>query len=90
MTDFEQLLIALAALDGCARTKRKVRDLLFRFAGQRLHVSSRAVQRQERAALVRQLADGQRSHEELVDLLAQRWRVSASTSRRWVSRVCDE
>ena len=83
-TEFNRLLLDLDALDGCPRTKRRVRDLLWRYSGLDLYVSRRALMRAERAEALQSLADGRYSRAERVRILSERWGVTRSTSRRWV------
>lgn len=85
MTDFERLLLDLADLDGCPRTKRRVRELLRRYTGRELYISNLALLREERRETLRQLlSSSSYTRAEQVRILAQRWGITTRAARRWL------
>jgi hypothetical protein len=83
-TDFTRLLMDIDALDGCQRTKRRVRDLLWRYSGLDIYVSRRALMRAERTEALQSLANGSYSRAERVRILSERWGVTVQMARRLV------
>ncbi len=86
MSDFDALLAELESIDGCPRTKGRVRQVLARFAGQEIYFSHAALIQRERRQLISRLAGCDYRRDELVRLLSDRWGVSPRTARRWAAR----
>jgi hypothetical protein len=86
MSDFAALLAELDALDGCPRTKRRVRELLGRYAGRRLFVSRFDLRAAERRDALRQLLSTS-PRDGLARLIVERWGVSPRTARYWVQHA---
>jgi len=84
MTVFATLLDEIDAIEGCPRTKRRVREVLARHCGERIQISDLALRARDRISTLRQLEG--RSHTEKVHILVERWGVSRRTAERWVSR----
>lgn len=88
MSDFDAFLADLDRLEGCQRTKARVRGLLSRYSGRLLYISRSAILSQDRQALVRKLeAQPGVTRAEIVRALANRWGVTPRMARIWLSRA---
>lgn len=85
MSDFAALLADLDAIDGDPRTKRRVRDLLARYAGRRLYICiTQADLRSERLETVERLTRAGYSRSELIGILAERWGITRAAVKWWL------
>lgn len=83
--EFEALLAELESVEGCPRTKSRVRAVLSRYAGQRMRLSHAAIIAFERRALLARFASESYPRAELVRMLSERWGISRRQARRWIS-----
>lgn len=84
MSDFDALLAELEAIDGDPRTKSRVRQVLARYAGQRVWISHQALVAFERRHLLARLARERYDSTELARIISERWGVTRRTAQRWV------
>ena len=86
MSDFDALLADLESIDGDPRTKSRVRQVLARYAGQRVWISHQTLVAFERRHLLSRLAIERYDRAELARIISARWGVSRRTAYRWVER----
>lgn len=82
--ELDALLHELARIEGCERTKAKIRRLLVTLAGQRVYFAKNALVRPLDVAQVRGLMDGGLSGAELRDVVIKRLGVSSSVAYRLI------
>jgi len=82
--ELDTLLAELDRIDGCGRTKAKVRRLLVTMAGQRVYFAKAALLRPLDVALVRGLAAAGLDGAALRDAAMERLGVSAGTAYRLI------
>ncbi len=89
-TPLEWFLAELARVDGCETTKRKVRTLLGRMAGQQLYLSKAVLQHRERVRAAVVLLDSGVSATKTRADIASRFKVTARTAERIVTKALNE